>query len=788
MSKPCRTRPQPRRLVGGLSIVELMVGITISLFILAGASLVLTSQPTADVTITPSTTGEVSISPASRTFTAANWNLPQSFTVTVNDDAIVEGSEGATITHTSASADPNYQGATVASVSATISDNDSATVQFAPTTVSQSEATSPMAFTVTLSAPVQSGVTLTVNSTNGSAGAADFTAISGGTVTFAPNTTTSQTVNVTINNDALDEIDETYALTLSGLTATGAVTLGATTATGTILDDDPTPTLSVTSPSLAEGNSGTSTMNFVVTLGAVSGRAVTFNAATADGSATTANNDYVALASTPFTIAAGSTSVTIPVTINGDTPYEGNETFSLNLTGITNATPGTLTGTGTIVDDDQQPTTTTITGDTPDPTVTGEPYLVNVTVAAQTTSPLGTVTISDGSASCGPVTLTTGTAPNSSASCNLTSTSAGAKTLTASYSAASTAFGNSSGTTAHQVNAASTAISVVGPVRSRINQPTTFTFALSVNAPGGGSPAGTVTLTSGAATCNVTVPTATPSCALTFTALGARTVTAAFAPSDSNYTAAGAAGAGNAQTLVYAQSDIVVSKSDAASSYRPGGLIVYTVTVRNNGPDTAVNLRVRDNVPAGLSNVIWSCDASGGVTCAPTGGSGNLDVSVASMASGALLNYTFFGNVSGAPGQIVNTAQVDLPIDTTVEDPNPSNNSATDTDILDDLFQNGFEDLPVNAPAGSYRLPSAALRSALDEVAVVAYSLSDVNGEALRVYARVLDDQVQYALATRDPSGALRLGTWTRYATEPSLSWTARQQARGWVLEGAELR
>jgi hypothetical protein len=67
--------------------------------------------------------------------------------------------------------------------------------------------------------------------------------------------------------------------------------------------------------------------------------------------------------------------------------FEGNETFSVNLTGITNATPGTLTGTGTIEDDDQQPTTTTITSDLPDPSVVGQPYTVNVTVAAQTTSP-----------------------------------------------------------------------------------------------------------------------------------------------------------------------------------------------------------------------------------------------------------------------------------------------------------------------------------------------------------------------------------------------------------------
>jgi len=113
---------------------------------------------------------------------------------------------------------------------ATINDDDSAVVNFAPAAVSQTEAISPMAFTVTLSNPVQSGVTLSVNSALGTAGAADFTAISG-TVSFGASSTTAQAVNVIINNDLLDENDETFGLTLSGLTATGNVTLGASSAT-----------------------------------------------------------------------------------------------------------------------------------------------------------------------------------------------------------------------------------------------------------------------------------------------------------------------------------------------------------------------------------------------------------------------------------------------------------------------------------------------------------------------------------------------------------------------------
>ena len=335
---------------------------------------------------------------------------------------------------------------------------------------------------------------------------------------------------------------------------------------------------------------------------------------------------------------------------------------------------------------------------------------------------------------------------------------------------------------------ATTSISVVGPARSRINQPTTFTFVLSVNAPGAGAPAGTVTLSSGAATCTVTVPTGTPSCALTFTTLGSRTVTAAFAPSDGNFLASSSSGAGNAQTLVYAQSDIAVTKTDGGGAYRPGDLLVYTITVRNLGPHAAAVIRVRDQVPAGVINVNWTCDASGGVACPAASGSGNLDVTVAAFPVGGLLNFSFFGNVSGSPAQIVNTALVELPADTTIEDPVLGNNSASDTNLLDLLFKNGFEDPAVGAPAGSYRLPTLGLRAALDEVARVVYVLDDANGEALRVYARLLDGQVQYALASRNSNGELRLAAWTSYAGEPTLSWTARQVGEGWVLETAAIR
>ena len=544
------------------------------------------------------------------------------------------------------------------------------------------------------------------------------------------------------------------------------------------------PVLSVSSPSQPEGNASTSLMNFVVSIPAPFAYTVGFSASTANGTATTGDNDYVALPQTPFSITAGQTSVTIPVTINGDTVFEGNESFSLVINGVSNATPSSLTGTGTIEEDDQQPTTTLITHRAPTTTVVGRSYTVDVTVTAQSLSPLGSVTVSDGSANC-TATLVAGTAPTSTMSCSLASTTAGTKTLTASYTASTTAFGNSSGTASHVVTAATTTIGVSGPARSRINQPTAFSFALAVTAPGGGTPTGTVTLSSGTSSCTTTLPAT--SCNLSFGALGSRTVSASYA-GNSNYLASSSSGAGNTQTLVYALADVSVTKTEPEGSYEPGQLVVYTVQVRNAGPDAAAQVRVQDMVPAGLAAVTWTCDASSGALCAPESGSGDLDQLLASLPVGALWNYTFFGTVNGSPEQIVNTATLTLPSDTTVEDQNAGNNSASVTSLLQSLFADGFESPLVSGPEGSVRMPTALLAPVLDEVARVVFKLDDKHGEAARVYARLHLGTVEYALATRGANGRWTLGAWTGYALEPVLSWQARLEADAWQLTRVELR
>lgn len=120
----------------------------------------------------------------------------------------------------------------------------------------------------------------------------------------------------------------------------------------------PTVALNINDVSLNEGNAGTTSFTFTVTLTAPAGPGgVTFNIATADGTAqddnpATEDNDYVAKSLTGQTIPAGSSTYAFTVLVNGDTTVEPNETFFVNVSNITNANAGDTQGMGTIVNDD----------------------------------------------------------------------------------------------------------------------------------------------------------------------------------------------------------------------------------------------------------------------------------------------------------------------------------------------------------------------------------------------------------------------------------------------------
>ncbi len=118
------------------------------------------------------------------------------------------------------------------------------------------------------------------------------------------------------------------------------------------------PSISINDVTVTEGNSGTTNAVFTVSLSKAFAEAVTVNYATVDGTATTANNDYVAAAGT-ITFNSGETSKTISVIVNGDTEKEEDELFYVDLSNASsNATVTTSRGTGTILDDDRVPAAT----------------------------------------------------------------------------------------------------------------------------------------------------------------------------------------------------------------------------------------------------------------------------------------------------------------------------------------------------------------------------------------------------------------------------------------------
>ncbi|HID21913.1 MAG TPA: hypothetical protein EYP14_05875, partial [Planctomycetaceae bacterium] len=171
-----------------------------------------------------------------------------------------------------------------------------------------------------------------------------------GTVIFAPGELT-KTITVQVNGDTTPEPTETFNVRLTG--AVNA-TIADDLAVGTILNDDAA--ISIDDVAETEGDVGSKTFVFTVTLSAPSVETITVDYQTTDGTATVADGDYQGTSGT-LTFAPGELQKTIAVTVFGDTTVEPNETFFVDLTGSRdsagNAVPFAKNqGVGTIQNDE----------------------------------------------------------------------------------------------------------------------------------------------------------------------------------------------------------------------------------------------------------------------------------------------------------------------------------------------------------------------------------------------------------------------------------------------------
>ena len=119
---------------------------------------------------------------------------------------------------------------------------------------------------------------------------------------------------------------------------------------------DPTVNLTINDVSANEGNSGTTTFDFTVSLSAPAGAGgVTFDVATADGTAT-APSDYASVALVGQSHRGRSSPPPRSASRSTATPtVEPDETFFVNVTNVVGATVVDGQGEGTIVNDDVAP-------------------------------------------------------------------------------------------------------------------------------------------------------------------------------------------------------------------------------------------------------------------------------------------------------------------------------------------------------------------------------------------------------------------------------------------------
>jgi hypothetical protein len=298
-------------------------------------SVVLNTQPTGDVTITPASadTDAATVSGA-MTFTTANWDRPQTVTVTgVSDDDATN--ESVTISHTVAGSD--YAGVTSPNVTATVTDDETVGVTNSKAAFTLGEEAATDTYTVVLNTQPTGDVTITPVSSDPAAATVSTV------MTF---TTTdwnqSQTVTVTGVSDA-DATDESVTIshTIEGNDYDGVMSINVTV---TVTDDDTVGVSnSSTTTTLGEATTGT----YTVVLNTQPTGDVTITPASADTDAATVSGVMT------FTTANWNQAQTVTVTgVNDVDETHESVTISHNIAGNDYERVISADVTATVTDDD----------------------------------------------------------------------------------------------------------------------------------------------------------------------------------------------------------------------------------------------------------------------------------------------------------------------------------------------------------------------------------------------------------------------------------------------------
>ena len=321
----------------------------------------LTSEPTANVTVTISTSGSTTVTHDATddmlTFTAATWAISQRVRVSAAEDDDDHIDEIATISHTVASTDGDYSGASASDVDVTVTDDEEVPVEVrfdkATYTVPEGDTVD---VTVKLNRDPERTVVISITKTNqGGAVNGDYRGVPS-SVTFNSGGDREQTFTVTARPD--DDNDDGESVKLTFGTLPDAVTASGATETTIAITDDDVPQVTVSfeksSYRVAEGES----VEVTVTLSADPERDVTVEiSASGQGGATEQDNpgaDYFGVPPSVTFNDGGELSQSFTITAVNDTVDDDGESVALSFG---NLPTGVLRDDGTTVtiDDDDVP-------------------------------------------------------------------------------------------------------------------------------------------------------------------------------------------------------------------------------------------------------------------------------------------------------------------------------------------------------------------------------------------------------------------------------------------------
>ena len=315
----------------------------------ASIGLTLSPSPTTAVSVKYSTIGGTASNDgldftihSDSTYSFASNTATGTISIPIEDDGVLEGNEKFFVTLNSVSGATFGPGINKIYITVNIMDNTTTQPTFSvlSTRISTIESGS-VEIPIRLSQSSSNPVTFTYSTASGTASNSDFSEQNSVTHTFGSGLMDS--IMIQIQEDSIDELDETFTVTFANLSGATFGRDGTPTVTVTILDDDQS-LIGIWDRDVYEPGTGTTNIEFYVFLDNESTRDISFTwtASTEDGDQAIKGIDY-AVTTNSYTgiaeIPAGSTSTTFRIPIAGNGIYEPNLSKFFTVT-LSNPTGG----------------------------------------------------------------------------------------------------------------------------------------------------------------------------------------------------------------------------------------------------------------------------------------------------------------------------------------------------------------------------------------------------------------------------------------------------------------